>query len=304
MSSQIKGTHVVCDSRGFAKPADKYNKIIFDLYKYEEEFNKTGNKIDFSVADYLNKLKYNLYYSGFVTPKIKLVSRYTNEIYFLTLSEILNRFVAINKNLNIIEIINIIIGVYYDVPGKIERYNNDINRINSNEGLQLIYSIRNTSLFMYVFQKLFNFDIVKNIKYLKYLKSKCIIYYFNIVSDFFNIYMLQIISNLSDDKLIKDEIIICKQIINNLHILEYKNDIIHIVKHLFYYKHKFMKNKKNTQINFCNSLFKYIQEDLNILNTIDYNDDLKFLQFDNNNANKFIETIESNYTFASLHQAD
>lgn len=263
------------------KAATEYNKILADLLNYEKYFNETGNKFDFPVSEYLKKMKDVLFHNSFRIPKIKVVSKTSNNTYYITIPELLDRFVFVSNNFDIIEITNVI---------------NDILKTNDNE-LQFVHCIKNTSFFMNIFQKLSDINVIKNIKYTENKDKNAIYYAYRIVSDFVNMYIYEVISKISDDKILFENSNIFEKIINNLFNLGYNIDIVKIAEHLVYYKNKFTESNKKSQIQFCDVLLKYIIVDLNLINTGEYINDLQFLQFGTDDLNKFIESISSNYNF-------
>lgn len=240
------------------------NRLIDNLFKYEKHFKETGKKSNFDIAkNFIQLLTYfDWSYRG-PNPVVHVSSTYT-----ITLAELLDRLTLVNKVFSIEKFI-----FYMDFS------------------FECLYGIRNTTLFLNILECLSNIDVVKSIidrwqshmmrssgnrnRYVgNYNTSK---YY---ISNYINIYLFEIISNANDNNFINKEIILLEKIINNLYNLNCKDEIIHTCKHLLFYSHKFNISKKEKSMHLCNILLKYIIYDLNILETIEYNSELKFTKTD------------------------
>lgn len=98
------------------------------------------------------------------------------------------------------------------------------------------------------------------------------------ISNYINVYLYEVIDEMSDNKIINKEVELFKKIIDNLCTIKCCDAIIETCKHLLFYKHKYKISKKDKQMNFCEVLLKYIVIELNLLETIEYKNDLKFVQ--------------------------
>lgn len=262
-----------------------YNEIVNDLFKYEKHFYKTGKKSVFKLSNYTFNLSTTINTDVFIEPKIKLFSKYSNNPYYVKISELLDRLIDVKENFNIFD-------------------SCIIDLIHVNHRLSPIYYMRNTKLFMIIFQNLININFMEEVMRSdvigEYTSTEDIVvykYYLNVISNYINVYLHEIIGNSIDNKFINQEIEVIKKIIDNLHKLNRKNEIINTAEHLFYYIHQFRKDNKLSQIYFCNTLIKYICCNLNLLASVEFSDDLKFLEFDNDKQIKFIESIAHKYTF-------
>lgn len=229
--------------------------IIINLLKYERYFYKTQKKSNFDILEYLKiLLKYfNTTFVEFVSNisfKLKVFSKYYKDPFYITIPEILDRLIIVNKNPDIKSIVHIIPFNY-----------------------EFIGSIKHTVLFYMIGDCLADINIIKNIPYMTFQNSFQLR---NKISNYIEYYILRIIFNISDHKFINDIIEVFKKIIYNLITLNYYEDIVIITNTLFECSKYPILNEKNV-INFCNILLKYIKEDLNILETIEYNKELKFL---------------------------
>lgn len=269
-----------------------FNGIVNDLYTYERHFYKTGKKSIFQISDYISKLRKYLDTDVFIDPKIKLFSKYSKQTYYVKISEILDRLIRVNKNFNINDscITKIIV---------------------VNHRLSPIYSIRNTNLFMIIFQNLIDIKFMEEIMYFDTIcghtcteDSVVYKYYLNVISNYINIYVYEIIFNTTDNEFINKEIDVVKKIIDNLYKLNRKNEIIKIIEHLMYYNYKFTQSNKELQKYFCSELMEYIFVELNIASLVEFSNYLKHLQFNNDNHIKFIESISHKYTFKPSHDDD
>lgn len=253
-----------------------YNNMIIKLFEYENYFYKTGKKIKFTFLDEYFRICSNLRCHKFVSPKIKLFSKYNNQIYYIEIAEILDRFINING--------------YYEK----NKINNVTDMLTNFDTTSMVYSIKDTGLFIYIVQNLC--DILKYINIdIPEFKDR----YDQTIHNFINVYIYTIINKSSDDKFIHGEIELVKNVIDCLLILKYYKDIIEITKHLAYYKNYFTKTNKVSQTIFCDRILKYISIDLNIVETVEFNNDLKFLEFNTVDYNKYIESITHDYTFNS-----
>lgn len=243
-------------------------EIIEKLFEYEKHFYKTGEKSDFYIVYYITRLSaFNQWEIFNIDLVVKFKSKYNKETYHIAISEILDRLACVNKTLNL------------DIKQVFRKITFDI---------QQLFSIRNTSLFLMLSEYLSDITIVKYLKNLYTMIGpyKRLGQYY--ISNYINIYLYEIVDNIRDDEFISKEIELFKTIIHNLYTLNCEYDITQTCKHLLFYKYKINISKKDKAENFCNMLLQYFTNDLNLLDTVEYATNLKFLQtgkiksYDNN----------------------
>lgn len=220
--------------------------IFIDLLKYERYFYKTGKKSKFNILTYFDKINHSFrLISHEIDPMIIFYTKYNKYGFIIKTSEILDRLISVNEN--------------FDINTIIFKMEADI---------KILYYFRNTSLFMMLGKTYMNinYNIIKksDIPHLSYM-----------IGYYIGIYISEIINNTSDNNFINGEIDLFKKIINNLYMLDYKDGIIKAVWFLLYNKHIFQITEKKVKFNFCNVLLEYILCDLNLIETIEYGEDLK-----------------------------
>lgn len=249
-------------------------KTMNHLLSCEKHFYRRQKKSNFDICKYFNILK-DLFTNknGYISYDYNFIfyTEYTKQIYYAKIYEILDRLIFVNENFNINDIIKEMVFSY-----------------------ELLYSIRNTSLFANISEYLCNIANMKNVAHVvdnmdiindgyNCLSFEEPMYY---ISTYIDVYITVIISNhsiqpvvskISDDKFINSEIELFKKIIDNLFALKYNYDIDRVIIHLFNYKNRFSKENKDKQTYFCNTLFNYIMIDLNFLETIEYKHICKYL---------------------------
>lgn len=239
----------------------KLDLILSDLFKYEKHFYKTGKKSDFNIMKYYfifhDDIQCN---SDIIDCKLKVYSKYSKTSYYILISEILDRLINVNLNFDIKTIVYFI---SFDI--------------------KVLYYFRNTSIFLMISDCLTNIDIMKQIFSLQADIENCDpadivpITSNYLFSNYINVYLSAIINNILDNKLINSEIDIFKKIIDNMYYLNFIYELIETAHHLLYYKYKFENSNNKSGTKFCNILLNYIKEDFNLIETIEYKDDLEFL---------------------------